>query len=297
MEGQPASVERCTDTAVPTGGGVESSKHPESHSGPGGGVTKRSKQRRKQSRKCSKEVEEAFCQEPASSAACPQEAPQHHGKPRAQSSRRHQRKTRLAEPAQPIPPQPGVAPSRPNQEQLQQNPQEQSVQSQVTRDQNTRDLSPRNRSTCDRSTQTDAFLTPSSQTQETQTHSSQATETKSTQTSAKAILLSDFKLAYQAECPRDPLPEENRRKLTVLSWNIDGLDGEDMTARIRGLLSYLGKHRPDVVLLQELITLHMKFLPVVMTDYEILHGEAQKTSSWSCERFCSVVTVCEAGCP
>ncbi|KAF5905716.1 tyrosyl-DNA phosphodiesterase 2-like isoform X1 [Clarias magur] len=64
----------------------------------------------------------------------------------------------------------------------------------------------------------------------------------------------------------------NPEQLTVLTWNIDGLDPEDGRERLKSLLLHLGKYRADVVLLQELVSPILMVLKEVMTDYEFLQG-------------------------
>ncbi|XP_036416475.1 tyrosyl-DNA phosphodiesterase 2 [Colossoma macropomum] len=130
------------------------------------------------------------------------------------------------------------------------------------------------RTTCDQSTQTE---TESTQTQATQspllqcTHT-QPTESKSTQTSLSKLTL---KQVYEGQGSKDQSGEDQASsadQLTVLTWNIDGLDCEDLKERIPSLLEYLGKYHADVVLLQELIPPYLKLLQDVMKDYEFLEG-------------------------
>ncbi|XP_030639000.1 tyrosyl-DNA phosphodiesterase 2 [Chanos chanos] len=108
-------------------------------------------------------------------------------------------------------------------------------------------------------------------------------EAKSTQT--LAITLSACKQAYLAESAADLWIPDGQpvgatlkdlsgdpNQLTVLTWNIDGLDGDEFKERTLGLLYCLGKLRPDVILLQELIQPSLRILQHVMKDYEILTG-------------------------
>ncbi|KAF4087915.1 hypothetical protein AMELA_G00077090 [Ameiurus melas] len=133
--------------------------------------------------------------------------------------------------------------------------------------------------TCDRSTQTET-LTNTSQNQATQTLSlerihTQHTESKSTQTKLARL---SYKQLYEDQISVDegqacaPDQSRNPEQLTVLTWNIDGLDSEDIRERIPSLLFHLGKYRADVVLLQELIPPFLKILKEIMTDYEFLPG-------------------------
>ncbi|KAI4873977.1 hypothetical protein NFI96_032061, partial [Prochilodus magdalenae] len=136
------------------------------------------------------------------------------------------------------------------------------------------------RITCDQSTQTEMeFL----QTQATQTPPLQCTHTQPTESKSTQTLRSKptIKQIYEGQTSRDQSAEDQpssaaqRRdpnQLTVLTWNIDGLDGEDIKERIPSLLGYLGKYRADVVLLQELIPPYLKILQDIMKDYEFLEG-------------------------
>ncbi|KAM8722441.1 tyrosyl-DNA phosphodiesterase 2-like isoform 3-T6 [Acanthopagrus schlegelii] len=58
----------------------------------------------------------------------------------------------------------------------------------------------------------------------------------------------------------NPSEEEGNSKLSLISWNVDGLDSEKQPERARGLCSYLMTHSPDVVLLQELIQPYVRFM-------------------------------------
>ncbi|CAK6980111.1 tyrosyl-DNA phosphodiesterase 2-like [Scomber scombrus] len=55
-------------------------------------------------------------------------------------------------------------------------------------------------------------------------------------------------------------PEEDDDHLKLISFNVDGLDGEMQPERARGLCSCLTSHSPDVVFLQELIHLYVRSL-------------------------------------
>ncbi|XP_076827683.1 tyrosyl-DNA phosphodiesterase 2 isoform X2 [Brachyhypopomus gauderio] len=128
--------------------------------------------------------------------------------------------------------------------------------------------------TCDQSTQTDAHHDKSTQTLATQTLQmqcihTQATETKSTQTRLSKPTLTQI---YEGQGSADHSAVKEPNQLTLLTWNIDGIDFEDLKERIPSLLSYLGKYRADVVLLQELIPPYLKILQDVMKDYVFLQG-------------------------
>lgn len=105
-------------------------------------------------------------------------------------------------------------------------------------------------STCDQSTQTESPQLQSVQTQSTQTTSIQevhtpSTESKSTQTKQSSFSL---KQAYWENSFTDQSADQQKTQsstkssyLTVISWNIDGLDLDNVFNRLKGLLSLLGK--------------------------------------------------------
>ncbi|XP_029370310.1 tyrosyl-DNA phosphodiesterase 2 isoform X2 [Echeneis naucrates] len=66
--------------------------------------------------------------------------------------------------------------------------------------------------------------------------------------------------------------EEDDDKLSVISWNVDGLDTDNLAERARGLCSYLVLYTPDVVLLQELIPPYVQYLKKRAVSYLIIEG-------------------------
>ncbi|XP_019729593.1 tyrosyl-DNA phosphodiesterase 2 isoform X1 [Hippocampus comes] len=60
--------------------------------------------------------------------------------------------------------------------------------------------------------------------------------------------------------------------LTIISWNVDGLDTENLLERARGLCSYLADYTPDVVFLQELIPPYVQYLKKRAVSYTIIQG-------------------------
>ena len=69
------------------------------------------------------------------------------------------------------------------------------------------------------------------------------------------------------------------KHLTVLSWNIDGLDDRALQTRAYGVFEYIHRHVPDVVLLQEVVAANLEVLEqLCSTRYHItthkvrLHG-------------------------
>ncbi|KAJ8273276.1 hypothetical protein GJAV_G00099700 [Gymnothorax javanicus] len=61
-------------------------------------------------------------------------------------------------------------------------------------------------------------------------------------------------------------------KLSLLTWNVDGLDTVNLGERARGLCSYLALYTPDVVFLQELIPPYLEYLKKRAISYTILEG-------------------------
>ncbi|XP_010866004.1 tyrosyl-DNA phosphodiesterase 2 [Esox lucius] len=61
-------------------------------------------------------------------------------------------------------------------------------------------------------------------------------------------------------------------KLSLVSWNVDGLDTANLGDRARGLCSYLALYTPDVVLLQELIEPYVQYLKKRAVSYTIIEG-------------------------
>lgn len=140
---------------------------------------------------------------------------------------------------------------------------------------------PSTKPTCEQSTQTDSLQFQSIQTQSTQTPPNQGIHTTSTETKCTQTIKSSFYLhqAYWGKSFTDQSAEEQKTQssarsnhLTVMSWNVDGLDFDNVLDRVKGLLSHLGKYRADVVLLQELVPPCVKILKDVMKDYQFLEG-------------------------
>ncbi|XP_051283888.1 tyrosyl-DNA phosphodiesterase 2-like isoform X1 [Dicentrarchus labrax] len=67
--------------------------------------------------------------------------------------------------------------------------------------------------------------------------------------------------------------KEENSKLSLICWNVDGLDGEKQPERARGLCSYLISHSPDVVFLQELIQPYIRFMKKRLeANYTFIEG-------------------------
>ncbi|XP_014845534.1 PREDICTED: tyrosyl-DNA phosphodiesterase 2-like [Poecilia mexicana] len=62
-------------------------------------------------------------------------------------------------------------------------------------------------------------------------------------------------------------------QLSLISWNIDGLDGDEQPERARSLCSYLTEYSADVVLLQEMVQPYMRFMHRRLGDaYNFIEG-------------------------
>lgn len=66
--------------------------------------------------------------------------------------------------------------------------------------------------------------------------------------------------------------EEDDHKLSLISWNVDGLDTDNIGERARGLCSYLVLYTPDVVFLQELIPSYILYLKKRAVSYLLIEG-------------------------
>ncbi|KAL4629949.1 tyrosyl-DNA phosphodiesterase 2-like [Arapaima gigas] len=66
--------------------------------------------------------------------------------------------------------------------------------------------------------------------------------------------------------------EQEDHKLSLITWNVDGLDTDNLAERARGLCSYLVLYTPDVVFLQELIPPYVKYLKKRAVSYTIIEG-------------------------
>lgn len=66
--------------------------------------------------------------------------------------------------------------------------------------------------------------------------------------------------------------EDNNGKLSMISWNVDGLDTDQLGERARGLCSYIVLYTPDVVFLQELIPPYVQYLKKRAVSYLLIEG-------------------------
>lgn len=66
--------------------------------------------------------------------------------------------------------------------------------------------------------------------------------------------------------------DEDSSQLTLVTWNIDGLDESNLLERARGVCSYLALYSPDVVFLQEVIPPYFTYLQKRAVSYNIIPG-------------------------
>ncbi|KAL7984458.1 hypothetical protein Chor_003028 [Crotalus horridus] len=59
---------------------------------------------------------------------------------------------------------------------------------------------------------------------------------------------------------------------SLITWNIDGLDSNNLQERARGVCSYLALYSPDVVFLQEVIPVYLSYLQKRAVSYTIIPG-------------------------
>ncbi|XP_063041476.1 tyrosyl-DNA phosphodiesterase 2 [Engraulis encrasicolus] len=70
-----------------------------------------------------------------------------------------------------------------------------------------------------------------------------------------------------------PVEEEKADpKLSLLTWNVDGLDTLNMAERARGLCSYLALYTPDIVFLQELVPPYIQYIRKRAVSYIVIEG-------------------------
>ncbi|XP_066481005.1 tyrosyl-DNA phosphodiesterase 2 [Tiliqua scincoides] len=66
--------------------------------------------------------------------------------------------------------------------------------------------------------------------------------------------------------------QEDDGTLSLITWNIDGLDSSHLPERARGVCSYLALYSPDVVFLQEVIPEYFNYLQKRAVTYTIIPG-------------------------
>lgn len=82
----------------------------------------------------------------------------------------------------------------------------------------------------------------------------------------------DLTGASPASAHKPPEEEEDDDKLSLISWNVDGLDTDNLAERARGLCSIIVLYTPDVVFLQELIPPYVQYLKKRAVSYLIIEA-------------------------
>ncbi|XP_077126085.1 tyrosyl-DNA phosphodiesterase 2 isoform X1 [Ranitomeya variabilis] len=80
-----------------------------------------------------------------------------------------------------------------------------------------------------------------------------------------------IKQAPVVEGPKT-LSQEDESHITLLTWNIDGIDQSNLQERARGVCSYLALYSPDIVFLQEVIPPYYEYLKKRAVSYTIIVG-------------------------
>ncbi|XP_006977192.1 tyrosyl-DNA phosphodiesterase 2 [Peromyscus maniculatus bairdii] len=70
-------------------------------------------------------------------------------------------------------------------------------------------------------------------------------------------------------------PLEDSSIISFITWNIDGLDGNNLPERARGVCSCLALYSPDVVFLQEVIPSYCAYLKKRANSYKIITGNEE----------------------
>ncbi|XP_014707098.1 tyrosyl-DNA phosphodiesterase 2 isoform X1 [Equus asinus] len=66
--------------------------------------------------------------------------------------------------------------------------------------------------------------------------------------------------------------QEDDSMFSFITWNIDGLDPNNLQERAQGVCSYLALYSPDVIFLQEVIPPYYSYLKKKASSYEIITG-------------------------
>ncbi|XP_010594486.1 tyrosyl-DNA phosphodiesterase 2 isoform X2 [Loxodonta africana] len=75
--------------------------------------------------------------------------------------------------------------------------------------------------------------------------------------------------------PPGNIQPEDGSVFSFITWNIDGLDLNNLPERARGVCSYLTLYSPDVVFLQEVIPPYCSYLRKRASSYEIITGNEE----------------------
>ncbi|XP_076999882.1 tyrosyl-DNA phosphodiesterase 2 isoform X3 [Tamandua tetradactyla] len=69
--------------------------------------------------------------------------------------------------------------------------------------------------------------------------------------------------------------QEDDSMFSLITWNIDGLDLNNLQERARGVCSYITLYSPDVIFLQEVIPPYYSYLKKRARSYEIITGHEE----------------------
>ncbi|CAD5123336.1 DgyrCDS11692 [Dimorphilus gyrociliatus] len=72
--------------------------------------------------------------------------------------------------------------------------------------------------------------------------------------------------------PSDAPKKQPVKRTKIMSWNIDGLDQNNLLRRARGVAKVINQEMPDIVLLQEVVPQSQKILEETCSDYQFLAG-------------------------
>ncbi|KAM6184907.1 tyrosyl-DNA phosphodiesterase 2 [Rhynchocyon petersi] len=75
--------------------------------------------------------------------------------------------------------------------------------------------------------------------------------------------------------PSKNIQQEDGSMFSFITWNVDGLDLNNLPERARGVCSYLALYSPDVVFLQEVIPPYCSYLRKRASTYEIITGNEE----------------------
>ena len=67
--------------------------------------------------------------------------------------------------------------------------------------------------------------------------------------------------------------DNNSSTLKLLSWNIDGLDAEDLQERTEAVLATILSRQPDVILLQEVVEYSLNIFQTKCVGYNVFPGQ------------------------
>ncbi|XP_076999880.1 tyrosyl-DNA phosphodiesterase 2 isoform X2 [Tamandua tetradactyla] len=76
-------------------------------------------------------------------------------------------------------------------------------------------------------------------------------------------------------CSSENTHQEDDSMFSLITWNIDGLDLNNLQERARGVCSYITLYSPDVIFLQEVIPPYYSYLKKRARSYEIITGHEE----------------------